>query len=80
MHLTVTSNHLIALELYRLDGGLFHQRRLQAITKTTSSVISTLQYADDAAFPSLTADGHQRSHDFLSETYLRAGFIINTMR
>ena len=38
------------------------------------------QYADEAAFPSLTADGLQRSLDIMSETYLRAGLIINTMK
>ena len=41
---------------YRLDGGLFNLRRLQAQTKTSSAMISALQYEDDAAFPSLTAD------------------------
>ena len=51
-------------------------RRLQAKTKTSYAAISALQYADDAAFPSLTADGHQRSLDVMSETYLRAGFMI----
>ena len=40
----------------RLDGGHFNIRRLQAKTKTSSAMISALQYADDAAFPSLTAD------------------------
>ena len=43
-------------------------------------MISALQYADDAAFPSLTADGLQRSLDVMSVTYLRAGFIINTTK
>ena len=65
---------------YRLDGGHSNMRRLQAKTKTSSAVISVLQYADDAAFPSLTADGLQRSLDIMSEIYLRAGLIINTRR
>ena len=43
-------------------------------------MISALQYADDAAFPSHTADGLQCSLDVLSETYLRAGLIINTTK
>ena len=55
---------------YRLDGGLFNLQRLQAKTKTSSAVITALQYADDAAFPSLTADELQRSLDIMSETYL----------
>ena len=43
-------------------------------------MISALQYADDAAFPSHTADGLQRSLDVMSVTYLRAGLIINTTK
>ena len=38
------------------------------------------QYANDAAFPSLPADGLQRSLDVMSETYLRAGLIISTKK
>ena len=53
-------------------------RRLQAKTLTSSAVIFALQYANDAVFPSLTAVGHQRSLDVMSETCLRAGLIINT--
>ena len=76
-HRDLQSSDCIGIE-YRLDGGLFILRRLQAKTKTSSAIISALQYADDAAFPSLTADGLQRSLDVMSETYLRAGLIINT--
>ena len=65
---------------YLFDGGFFNQRRLQAKTKTSSAVISALLYADDAAFPSHTADGLQRSLDVMSENYLRAGLIINIMK
>ena len=65
---------------YHLDGGLFNLRRVQANTKTSSAVISALQYADDAAFPNLTDDGLQRSLDIMSETYLRAGLMINTTK
>ena len=39
-----------------------------------------LQYADEAAFHCITADGFQRSLDVMSETYLRAGLIINTTK
>ena len=49
-------------------------------TKTSSAMISALQYADDAAFPNLTADGLQRSLDVICEAYLRAGPIINTTK
>ena len=43
-------------------------------------MISAQHYADDAAFPSHTADELQRSLDVISETYLRAGLIINTTK
>ena len=59
---------------------IFNLRRLQANTKTSSAMISALQYADDAAFPSLTADGLQCSLDVISETYLCAGLMINTTK
>ena len=42
---------------YRIIGGIFNLRRLQAKTKTSSAMISAHQYADDAAYPSITADG-----------------------
>ena len=51
---------------HRHDGGLFNLRRLQTKTKTSSSLIYALQYADDAALPSLTADRLQRSLDVIS--------------
>ena len=66
--------------MYRLDGGLFNLRRLQAKTKTSSAMISALQYADDADFPSINADGLQRSLDVMSEAYLRAGLMITTTK
>ena len=65
---------------YRLDGGLFNLQRLQAKTKTSSAMISALQHVDDAALRSHTADGFQRSLDVISETYLRAGRVINTTK
>ena len=78
-HRDLQSSDCVGIE-YRFDGGLFNLRRLQAKTKTSSAMISALQYADDAAFPCLTADGLQRSLDVMSETYLRAGLIINTTK
>ena len=74
-HRDLQSSDCVGIE-YRLDGGLFNLRRLQAKTKTSSAIISALQYAGDAAFPSHTADGLQHSPDVMSETYLRAGLII----
>ena len=78
-HRDLQSSDCVGIE-YRLDGGLVNLRRLQAKTKTSSAMISALQYADDAAFPSLTADGLQRSLDVMSETYLRAGLIVNATK
>ena len=78
-HRDLQSSDCVGID-YRLGGGFFNLRRLQAKTKTSSAMISALQYADDAAFPSLTADGLQRSLDVMSETYLHAGLIINTTK
>ena len=78
-HRDLQTSDCVGIE-YRLYGGLFNLPRLQAKTKTSSAMISALQYADDAAFPSHTADGLQRSLDVMSETYLRAGLIINTTK
>ena len=77
-HRDLQSSDCVGIE-YRLDGGLFNLRCLQAKTKT-SAIISALQYADDAAFPSRTADGLQCSLGVMSETYLHAGLMINTTK
>ena len=59
---------------HRLDGGV------QAKRKTSSAMISALQYADDAAFPNLTADRLPRSLEAMSEAYLCAGVIVNVAK
>ena len=78
-HSDLQSSECVGIE-HRLDGGLFNLRRLQSKTKTSSAMISCLQYAANAAFSSLTADGRQRSLDVMSETYLRAGLMIDTTK
>ena len=78
-HCDLQSSDCVGIE-YLLGGGLFNLRCLQSKTKTSSAVISALQYADDAAFPILTADGLQRSLDVMSLAYLHAGLIINTTK
>ena len=78
-HRYLQSSNCVGIE-YRLDGGLFNLRRIQAKTMTSTAMISALQYADDAAFPSLTADGLQRSLDVMSEPFLHAGLIIKTTK
>ena len=74
-HRDLQSFDFVGIE-HCLDGDLYNLRRLQAKTKTSSAMISSLQYAADAAFPCFTADGLQRSLDVMSEAYLRAGLII----
>ena len=78
-HRDLQSSDCVGIEC-RLDSGLFNLRRHQLKTKTSSAMISALQNADDAAIPSPTTNGLQRSLDFMSETYLRAGRIINTTK
>ena len=78
-HRDLQSSDCVGIE-YRLVGGLFNLRRLQAKTKTSSAIISAYHYADDASFPCLTADGLQHSLYVMSEAYLRAGLIINTTK
>ena len=63
---------------YHLNGNLFNIRRLQAKTQTSSMCVFDLQYADDAAIPSHSADGLQRNLDSLAEAYQRAGLLVNT--
>ena len=69
----VSNRDLQSSDRVEIDGGLFNLRRLQTKIETSSAMFSALQYADDAAFTSPTADGLQRSLDVMSETYLCAG-------
>ncbi len=61
---------------FSLDGSLFNLRRLQAKTKTSLDNVFDLQYADDAAVPSHTPHGLQRSLAVLDDAYQRAGLSI----
>ena len=63
---------------YRYDGGgLFNLARLKARTKCNSVVVNELQYADDAAFVSHTAQGLQGSVSGVHSAYTRAGLNMN---
>ena len=50
---------------YRLDGNLFILRRLKAVSKTQTSHIFELRYADDAAYISSSAEGLQHIIDVM---------------
>ena len=64
---------------YRLDGSLFNLRSsMIRSSKVREERIIELQYADDAAVVSNSAEGLQRSLHVLSEWYARAGLSINT--
>jgi len=65
---------------YRLDGSLFNIRRLQTKSKISHDYVFELQYADDAALPSHTAEGLQRNLDRISEAYQRAGLVVNVKK
>ena len=45
-----------------------------------SSLISVLQYSNDAVFPSLAINGLQRNLNVFSETYLHYGLIVNAAK
>ena len=58
---------------YRFDGGMFNLRRLKAETKTRTASIFELQYADDAAIPTNSAEALQWNLTIMSDTYGKAG-------
>jgi len=60
---------------YRLDGNLFNQRRLNTQSKTSVIHSYELQYADDTALVSHTADGLQQLLDGMVGAYSRAGLV-----
>jgi len=53
---------------------------LRAQSKTATDHIFELQYADDAALLSHTADGRQLNLDVIAEAYKRAGLVINSKK
>jgi len=62
---------------YRLDGKLFNQRHLNAQSKTSVTHSYELQYTDDTALVSHTADGLQQLLDGMFDAYSRAGLVVN---
>ena len=65
---------------YRFDGGMFNLRRLKAETKTRTAAIFELQYADDAAIPTNSAEALQRNLTIMPDTYRKAGLSVNTRK
>ena len=63
---------------YRFDGGMFNLRRLKAVTKTRSETIFEMQYAHDAAIPTNSAEALHRNLTIMSDTYGKAGLLVNT--
>ncbi|CAI9717981.1 Hypothetical predicted protein [Octopus vulgaris] len=64
---------------YRLDDGLFNFTRIRAKTRTSAISVHEMQYADDNATPSRTADGLQRTADLYNTAYERFGMQVNTL-
>ena len=63
---------------FRMDGGVFNLARLRARTKTTTCSVRELQYADDNATPSQTAEDLQMLADTYNTAYERFGMQVNT--
>jgi len=54
--------------------------RLQANTEMNSGYVFELQYADDAALPSHSAEGLQRNLDDISATCKSTGLLVNVRK
>ena len=65
---------------YRTDGSIFNLRGLQAKTKTSSSVINDLLFADDCALNANSRDEMQRSVDLFSKACDNFGLTISTKK
>ena len=63
---------------YRMDGGLFNLNRLRARTRTSNISVREMQYADDNATPTQTADDLQRTADSYNAAYELFGMQVNS--
>ena len=63
---------------FRMDGGAFNLTRFRARTKTTTCPVRELQYADDNATASQTAENLQTLADAYTAAYERFGMQVNT--
>lgn len=75
-HKTIQEDGGVKIQ-FRLDGSLFNIRRLQAKTKTLTSNIHELQYADDCALLAHTPAAMQHALDTMSSVYSALGLVIN---
>jgi hypothetical protein len=62
---------------YRLDGCLFNLRRLRARTKTSDTIVSELQYADDNGILAHEGEELQDSTTAWDEGYRKFGLKMN---
>jgi exonuclease III len=82
---TLTSRHQMSpsdgIQIrYRFDGGLFNLRRLKATTRTRTTTIYELQYADDAASTAHDPENLQHQTSSLQESYTRIGLRLNAKK
>jgi len=65
---------------YRMDGSLFNQRRLQAVTKIKETIIRDLLFADDCALNAGSEEVMQVSMDKFSSACDNFGLTISTKK
>merc|ERR1719228_136562 len=63
---------------YRMDGGLHNTKRFRSRNRTNNFSVRELQYADDSATPSHTAEDLQRAASAFNNAYERFGMQVNT--
>ncbi|KAG7171248.1 putative Reverse transcriptase (RNA-dependent DNA polymerase)-containing protein 2, partial [Homarus americanus] len=65
---------------YCLDGSLFNIRHLEVYTKTLTTQVIELQYADDCAIMTHNRESMQRALDMISGIYSSLDLQINTQK
>ena len=63
---------------YRMDGGLHNTKRFRTRNRTNNFSVRELQYADDSATPTHTAEDLQRAASAFNNAYERFGMQVNT--
>ena len=62
---------------YRLDGSLFHLRRLKSVTKTSQTLVRELLFVDDAALVAHTETALQRLVSCFAEATKIFGLVVS---